>query len=151
MDSFQWDKDVVDDHVSCLVRSSNQAAFQKLELRPADIHPNPNSIEPSKNMPLFTKQWESTVNRTIKVATESNTSSLLQYFGAVKAEFTEFSKSMYWGSQGGEVSRPSCVFWWDLYSFCSAFDNITIFYAPPRVKSQAQPPANDKKGKREIP
>ncbi|KAL0684185.1 hypothetical protein Bca4012_051033 [Brassica carinata] len=134
MDSFQWDKDVVDDHDSCLVRSSNQAAFQKLELRPADIHPNPNSIEPSKNMTLFTKQWEATVNRTIKVATDSNTSSLLQYFGAVKAEFTEFPnvymlmqcmpditsrecmtclekcvvyfKAMYWGSQGGEVSRP---------------------------------------------
>ncbi|KAL0826532.1 hypothetical protein Bca101_050209 [Brassica carinata] len=173
MDSFQWDKDVVDDHVSCLVRSSNQAAFQKLELRPADIHPNPNSIEPSKNMTLFTKQWEATVNRTIKVATDSNTSSLLQYFGAVKAEFTEFPnvymlmqcmpditsrecmtclekcvvyfKAMYWGSQGGEVSRPSCVFRWDLYSFRSAFDNITIFHAPPRVKSQAQPPTNDKK------
>lgn len=175
MDSFQWDKDVVDDHDSCLVRSSNQAAFQKLELRPADIHPNPNSIEPSKNMTLFTKQWEATVNRTIKVATDSNTSSLLQYFGAVKAEFTEFPnvymlmqcmpditsrecmtclekcvvyfKAMYWGSQGGEVSRPSCVFRWDLYSFRSAFDNITIFHAPPRVKSQAQPPTNDKKGK----
>ncbi|CAN6854372.1 unnamed protein product [Brassica oleracea] len=58
-----------------------------------------------------------------------------------------YFKAMYWGSQGGEVSRPSCVFWWDLYSFCSAFDNITIFYAPPRVKSQAQPPANDKKGR----
>ncbi|CAN7123936.1 unnamed protein product [Brassica rapa subsp. narinosa] len=175
MDSFQWDKDDVDDRVSCLVRSSNQAAFKKLELRPADIHPNPNSIEPSKNMTLFTKQWEATVNRTIKVATESNTSSLLQYFGAVKAEFTEFPnvymlmqcmpditsrecmtclekcvayfKVMYWGSRGGEVSRPSCVFRWDLYSFRSAFDNLTIFHAPPRVNSQAQPPTNDKKGR----
>ena len=58
-----------------------------------------------------------------------------------------YFKAMYWGSQGGEVSRPSCVFRWDLYSFHSAFDNITIFHAPPRVKSQAQPPTNDKKGK----
>ncbi|KAJ4888447.1 putative cysteine-rich receptor-like protein kinase 39 [Raphanus sativus] len=169
MNTFQWDKDDVDDHVSCLVRSSNQADFKKLELRPTEIHPNPNSIEPSKNMTLFTEQWEATVNRTIKVATESNTSSLLQYFGAVKAEFTEFPnvymlmqcmpditsrecmiclencvtyfKAMYWGSQGGGVSRPSCVFRWDLYSFHSAFDNITIFHAPPRVK------AHEKKGR----
>ncbi|KAF8108670.1 hypothetical protein N665_0105s0023 [Sinapis alba] len=171
MDSFQWNNDDVDDQVSCLVRSSNQTTFQNLELRPAVIHPSPDSIEPSKNMTLFTKQWEATVNQTIKVATESNTSSQLQYFGAVKAEFTEFPnvymlmqctpditsseckiclencvayfKTQFWGRQGGAVSRPSCIFRWDLYPFHGAFDNVTIFHAPPRV----QPPENDKKGK----
>ncbi|WZY77559.1 hypothetical protein YC2023_023943 [Brassica napus] len=90
MDSFQWNNDDVDDQVSCLVRSSNHTTFQNLELRPAVIHPSPDSIEPSKNTTLFSKQWEATVNRTIQVATEANTSSLLQYIGAVKAEFTEF-------------------------------------------------------------
>ncbi|KAL0844694.1 hypothetical protein Bca101_017940 [Brassica carinata] len=169
MDSFKWGTDDVDDHLSCLVRSSNQAVFRKFELRPAVIHPNPNSIEPSKNMTLFTKQWEATVNRTIKVATESNTSSLLQYFGVVEAEFTEFPKvymlmqctpditspecticlencvalfkTQFWGRQGGAVTRPSCLFRWDLYPFHGAFDNARIFHAPPRVKAHA----NDKK------
>ncbi|KAL0711116.1 hypothetical protein Bca4012_018094 [Brassica carinata] len=169
MDSFKWGTDDVDDHLSCLVRSSNQAVFRKFELRPAVIHPNPNSIEPSKNMTLFTKQWEATVNRTIKVAKESNTSSLLQYFGVVEAEFTEFPKvymlmqctpditspecticlencvalfkTQFWGRQGGAVTRPSCLFRWDLYPFHGAFDNATIFHAPPRVKAHA----NDKK------
>nr|VDC89850.1 unnamed protein product [Brassica rapa] len=171
MDSFQWNNDDVDDQVSCLVRSSNHTTFQNLELRPAVIHPSPDSIEPSKNTTLFSKQWEATVNRTIQVATEANTSSLLQYIGAVKAEFTEFPnvymlmqctpditsrecmiclencvayfKTQFWGRQGGSVSRPSCLFRWDLYRFHGAFDNVTIFHAPPRV----QPPENDKKGK----
>ncbi|KAJ0243214.1 Gnk2-homologous domain-containing protein [Hirschfeldia incana] len=171
MDSFQWGNDDVDDQFSCLVRSSNHTTLQNLELRPAVIHPSPDSIEPSKNMTLFTKQWEETVNQTIKVATESNTSSLLQYFGAVEAEFTEFPrvymlmqcspditspeckiclensvayfKTQFWGRKGGAVSRPSCLFRWDLYPFHGAFDNVTIFHAPPRF----QPPENDKKGK----
>ncbi|KAF8108666.1 hypothetical protein N665_0105s0019 [Sinapis alba] len=171
MDLFQWGIDDVDVHVSCLVRSSNQAAFRKFELRPAVIQPNPNSIEPSKNMTLFSKQWEATVNRTIKVATESNTSSQLQYYGAVEAEFTEFPnvymlmqctpditspeckiclencvehfQTQFWGRQGGGVSRPSCIFRWDLYPFQGAFGNLTIFHAPPRVKAHA----NDKKGR----
>ncbi|KAJ0243213.1 Cysteine-rich receptor-like protein kinase 40 [Hirschfeldia incana] len=169
MDLFKWGTDDVDVHVSCLVRSSNQETFQKFELRPAVIDPNPSSIEPSKNMTLFAKQWEATVNRTIKVATES-TSSLLQYFGVVEAEFTEFPrvymlmqctpsitsrecvicletcvanfKTQFWGRQGSGVSRPSCIFRWDLYPFQGAFDNLTIFHAPPRVKAHA----NDKKG-----
>ncbi|KAL0876895.1 hypothetical protein Bca101_026600 [Brassica carinata] len=171
MDSFQWGNDDVDDKISCLVRSSNHTTFRKLELRPAVIHPSPDSIEPSKNMTLFTKQWEATVNQTIKVATESNASSLLQYFGVVEAEFTEFPKvymlmqctpditspeckiclencvayfkTQFWGRQGGAVSRPSCLFRWDLYPFHGAFDNATIFQAPPRVKAHA----NEKKGK----
>ncbi|KAJ4910182.1 putative cysteine-rich receptor-like protein kinase 39 [Raphanus sativus] len=110
-----WGNDDVDDQVSCLVRSSNHTTFQNLELRPAVIHPSPDSIEPSKNMTLFTKQWEATVNWTIK----------------------------FWGRKGGAVSRPSCLFRWDLYRFHGAFDNVTIFFAPPRF----QPPENDKKGK----
>ncbi|CAH2071593.1 unnamed protein product, partial [Thlaspi arvense] len=52
MDSFTWDKDD-EDHVSCLVRSSNHTTFGKLELRPAIIYPSPLSIEPSKNITLF--------------------------------------------------------------------------------------------------
>ncbi|ESQ38139.1 hypothetical protein EUTSA_v10029445mg [Eutrema salsugineum] len=168
MDSFRWDNDDVD-HVSCL----------SLELRPVVIHPSPLSIEPSKDMALFSKQWEATVNRTVHAATEAETSSLLQYYGVVEAEFTEFPnvymlmqctpditsleckrclencvsyfQKQFWGRQGGEVSRPSCVFRWDLYSFDGAFENVTRVPAPPRNQAQAQPPATgssikDKKG-----
>ncbi|CAH2071575.1 unnamed protein product [Thlaspi arvense] len=59
MDSFKWDNDD-GDHVSCLVRSSNHSTFGSLELEPAIIYPSPLSIEPSKDMTVFRKQWEAT-------------------------------------------------------------------------------------------
>ncbi|CAA7054334.1 unnamed protein product [Microthlaspi erraticum] len=165
MDSFRWDKDG-EDRVSCLVRSSNHTTFGNLELRPANIYPHPDGIEPSKNMTLFQQQWDAMVNRTVESATEANTSTVLKYYGALRDEFTEFPdvymlmqctpditsqdckrclgecvslyKSQYWGRQGGEVNRPSCLFRWDLYAFHNAFGNVTRSPAPPR------PPAREK-------
>ncbi|KAG2276168.1 hypothetical protein Bca52824_058723 [Brassica carinata] len=164
MDSFKWDNDD-GDHVNCLVRSSNHSTFKNFQLVPAVIYPNALTIEPSKDMTLFRQQWEATVNRTIEDAAEAETSSMLKYYSAVEAEFTEFPnvymlmqctpditsreckiclekcatyfKKQFWGRQGGEVSRPSCVFRWDLYAFHGAFDNVTRVPAPPGPQAQA--------------
>ncbi|XP_018455030.1 putative cysteine-rich receptor-like protein kinase 39 [Raphanus sativus] len=181
MNSFNWDNDD-GDHVSCLVRSSNQSTFKNFQLVPAVIYPSPLSIEPSKDLTLFSKQWEAMVNRTVQAAMEAETSSILKYYSAVEAEFTEFPsvymlmqctpditsqeckicleksgtyfKKQFWGRQGGEVSRPSCVFRWDLYAFHGAFDNITRVPLLPggQTQSQAHPPSKessikDKKGR----
>ncbi|KAL0876894.1 hypothetical protein Bca101_026599 [Brassica carinata] len=165
MDSFTWDKDV-EDNVSCLVRTSNPSTFGKLELRPAIIYPSPLSIETSNNMTIFEQEWDGMVNRTVKAATDAETSSVIKYFGAGKAEFTEFRnvymlmqctpditsqdcktclrecvtlfKNQFSGRQGGEVNRPSCFFRWDFYTFHGAFGNVTRVPAPPR------PPAQEK-------
>ncbi|CAN6972418.1 unnamed protein product [Brassica rapa subsp. trilocularis] len=175
MDSFKWDNDD-GDHVNCLVRSSNHSTFKNFQLVPAVIYPNALTIEPSKDMTLFRQQWEATVNRTIEDAAEAETSSILKYYSAVEAEFTEFPnvymlmqctpdiasreckiclekcatyyKKQFWGRQGGEVSRPSCVFRWDLYAFHGAFDNITRVPAPPGPQAQANGTfITDKKGR----
>ncbi|KAL0749084.1 hypothetical protein Bca101_031086 [Brassica carinata] len=170
MNSFHWDNDD-GDHVSCLVRTSNQSTFKNFQLVPAAIYPSPLTIEPSKDMTFFSKQWEATVNRTVQAATEAKNISVLQYYSAVEAEFTEFPnvymlmqctpditsreckicfeksgtyfKKQFWGRQGGEVSRPSCVFRWDLYAFHGAFDNITRVPVLPGGQGQAQPPSKD--------
>ncbi|KAF8049913.1 hypothetical protein N665_2091s0003 [Sinapis alba] len=175
MDSFKWDSDD-GDNVSCLVSSSNHSTLGSLELEPAVIYPSPLSIEQSKNMTLFRQQWEATVNRTLEDATEAETSSILKYYSAVEAEFTEFSnvymlmqctpditsqdckiclekcvtyfKKEFWGRQGGEVSRPSCAFRWDLYAFHGAFENVTRLPAPPGPQAQANGTfITDKKGR----
>ncbi|XP_048596741.1 putative cysteine-rich receptor-like protein kinase 39 [Brassica napus] len=170
MNSFHWDNDD-GDHVSCLVRTSNQSTFKNFQLVPAVIYPSPLTMEPSKDMTLFSKQWEATVNRTVQAATEAKNISVLQYYSAVEAEFTEFPnvymlmqctpditsqdckicleksgtyfKKQFWGRQGGEVSRPSCVFRWDLYAFHGAFDNITRVPVLPGGQGQAQPPSKE--------
>ena len=170
MNSFHWDNGD-GDHVSCLVRTSNQSTFKNFQLVPAAIYPSPLTIEPSKDMTLFSKQWEATVNRTVQAATEAKNISVLQYYSAVEAEFTEFPnvymlmqctpditsqdckicleksgtyfKKQFWGRQGGEVSRPSGVFRWDLYAFHGAFDNITRVPVLPGGQGQAQPPSKD--------
>lgn len=175
MDSFKWDNDD-GDHVSCLVSSSNHSTLGNLELEPSAIYPNALSIESSKDMTLFRQQWEATVNRTLEDATEAETSSILKYYSAVEAEFTEYPnvymlmqctpditsreckiclekcvtyfKKQFWGRQGGEVSLPSYVFRWDLYAFHGAFDNLTRVPAPPRSPAQANGTfITDKKGK----
>ncbi|CAH2071585.1 unnamed protein product, partial [Thlaspi arvense] len=162
-DSYIWASDD-EDRVSCLVRSSNHSTFGNLELDPPVVWPNPDRIQPSKNMTLFIQEWEATVNRTLEAATKAETSSVLKYYSAVEAEFTEFPsvymvmqctpditskdckrclgdcvayyREQYRGRQGGMASRPSCFFRWDLYSFHGAFDNVTRVPAPPRPQAQ---------------
>ncbi|KAF3541949.1 hypothetical protein F2Q69_00021757 [Brassica cretica] len=175
MDSFTWDKDV-EDNVSCLVRTSHPSTFGKLELRPAIIYPSPLGIEASNNMTIFEQEWDGMVNGTVEAATNAETSSVIKYFGAVKAEFTEFPnvymlmqctpditsqdcntclrecvtlfKNQFWGRQGGEVNRPSCFFRWDFYTFHGAFVNVTRVPAPPRPPAQEkESSATDKKGR----
>ncbi|XP_010456914.1 PREDICTED: cysteine-rich receptor-like protein kinase 40 [Camelina sativa] len=68
-DSFIWGGN---DDVSCLVRSSNNSTFRSLQLSPPFV------------------SWEAMVNRTLKAATKANTSSVLKYYSAGKAGFTEF-------------------------------------------------------------
>ncbi|CAH2071589.1 unnamed protein product [Thlaspi arvense] len=172
MDSFTWDKQ---DEI-CLVRSSNHSTYGNLELRPPVLHPSPDSIEPSKNITLFEHQWDAMVNRTVEAATETETSSVLKYYGTDKAEFNEYPnvymmmqctpditsqdckrclgdcvtlyKNQYWGRKGGEVNRPSCFFRWDLYSFHGNFDNLTRVPAPPRPQAQEKESSiTNKKGR----
>ncbi|XP_010422275.1 PREDICTED: putative cysteine-rich receptor-like protein kinase 39 isoform X2 [Camelina sativa] len=166
IDSFTWDKDE-EDNVSCLVSTSNHSTFGNLELRPAVRYESPNSIDPWKNMTLFEQEWNAMANRTLEAAAEAETSLVLKYYSAGKAEFTEFPnvymlmqctpditsqdcktclrecvtlfRKEVWGRQGGEVYRPSCFFRWDTHDFHGAFDNVTRVPAPPR------PPAQEKK------
>ncbi|CAD5327139.1 unnamed protein product [Arabidopsis thaliana] len=177
VDSFTWDKDE-EDNVSCLVSTSNHSTFGNLELRPSVRYQSPNSIEPSKNMTLFEQEWNAMANRTVESATEAETSSVLKYYSAEKAEFTEFPnvymlmqctpditsqdcktclgecvtlfKEQVWGRQGGEVYRPSCFFRWDLYAFHGAFDNVTRVPAPPRPQAQGNESSITKKKGRSI-
>ncbi|KAG7619644.1 Gnk2-homologous domain [Arabidopsis suecica] len=177
VDSFTWDKDE-EDNVSCLVSTSNHSTFGNLELRPSVRYQIPNSIEPSKNMTLFEQEWNAMANRTVESATEAETSSVLKYYSAEKAEFTEFPnvymlmqctpditsqdcktclgecvtlfKEQVWGRQGGEVYRPSCFFRWDLYAFHGAFDNVTRVPAPPRPQAQGNESSITKKKGRSI-
>ncbi|EOA19365.1 hypothetical protein CARUB_v10000412mg [Capsella rubella] len=175
VDSFTWDKDG-EDNVSCLVSTSNHSTFGSLELRPAVRYQSPNNIEPSKNMTLFEQEWNAMSNRTLDAATEAETSLVLKYYSAEKAEFTEFPnvymlmqctpditsqdcktclgecvslfKEQVWGRQGGEVYRPSCFFRWDLYAFHGAFDNVTRVPAPPRPQTQGNESSiTEKKGR----
>ncbi|XP_010432744.1 PREDICTED: putative cysteine-rich receptor-like protein kinase 39 [Camelina sativa] len=162
--SFTWQQDDKDD-VSCLVSSSNHSTFGNLELIPAIGSPSPLSLkyESSKNITLFEQEWNAMANRTIKAAAEAE-KSVLKYYSAVKAEFTEYEnvymlmqctpdiashdcktcleecvalfKKWYWGRQGGEVNLPSCFFRWDLYPFHGAFGNLTRVPAPPRPPVQ---------------
>ncbi|CAA7054332.1 unnamed protein product [Microthlaspi erraticum] len=169
-DSFIWGNDDVD-LVSCLVRSSNHSTFGNLELGPPVVWPSPNRIEPSKNMTLFIQEWDATANRTLEAATRAENSSVLKYYSAVEAGFTEFPnvymlmqctpditskdcgrclgdcvayyREQFRGRQGGMASFPSCFFRWDLY----AFDNVTRVPAPPRPQVQEKGnPTTDKKG-----
>ncbi|KAL0845595.1 hypothetical protein Bca101_018841 [Brassica carinata] len=160
VNSFNWNGDDAD-HVSCLVRTTNNSTFRKLDLGPATSDPSPLNIDSStNNMTLFREEWEATVNRTLADATVNTSASVLKYYGVVNAEFVEFPnvymmmqctpditsgeckrcleecvtyfRDISWGKQGGTVGRPSCVFRWDLYSFYGAFANITRVPAPPR-------------------
>ncbi|KAL1196354.1 Cysteine-rich receptor-like protein kinase 38 [Cardamine amara subsp. amara] len=161
VDSFNWDSDE-GNRVSCLVRTTNHSTYQRLELGPGTIDPNPVSIDTStKNMTLFRQEWEAMVNQTLEVTTNDTlATTVLKNYGAVKAEFIEFPnvymmmqctpditsgeckicleecvtyfKEQFWGRQGGQVSRPSCIFRWDLYDFYGAFANVTRLPAPPR-------------------
>ncbi|XP_010539037.1 PREDICTED: putative cysteine-rich receptor-like protein kinase 39 isoform X1 [Tarenaya hassleriana] len=164
--AYSWDGD---NDVSCVVRYSSSSSFGKLELKPPDSNLHPNNIDTS-NMTFFRQQWESMVNRTLEAASTANTSSVLKYYAVTRAEFTEFPnvfslmqcfpdiseaecnqclgesvsyyQERFWGRQGGEVTRPSCFFRWDLYPFYGAFDNLTRIPSPPRPSPQS-PGGND--------
>ncbi|EOA22246.1 hypothetical protein CARUB_v10002832mg [Capsella rubella] len=164
MDSFIWGG--AENEVSCFLRSSNHSTFGKLLLGPSLMYPNPDTIEGSKNMTLFEQEWDEMVNRTLKAATNAKNSSVLRYYSAEKAGFTEFPdvymmmqcipditpqeckqclehclmyyRKDYQGRRGGMSSLPSCFFRWDQHSFHNAFDNVTGIPAPPR------PPAQEK-------
>ncbi|KAJ4905723.1 putative cysteine-rich receptor-like protein kinase 39 [Raphanus sativus] len=174
MDSFIWGSDD-EDRVSCLLRSSNHS-FGNLELSPPVTGISPDHIGPSINMTLFRQQWEYTVNMTLEAATKPDTSSVHNYYSAVKAEFTAFPnvymlaqctpditsqdckqclevclkyfREQFPGRTGGMVSRPSCLFRWDLFSFHGVFDNVTRVLALPRPQPQEKGSSiPDKKGR----
>ncbi|EOA20131.1 hypothetical protein CARUB_v10000419mg [Capsella rubella] len=176
MDSFIWGGN---DDVSCFLRSSNYSTFGDLLLGPSVVSPSPDLVEGSKNMTLFVKQWEEMVNRTLEAATNAKNSSVLRYYSAEKAGFTEFPdvymmmqcipditsqeckqclgdcltyyRKDYQERKGGMSSLPSCFFRWDLYSFHSrAFDNVTRIPAPPRPPAQEKESCITKKKGRSI-
>ncbi|KAF2580527.1 hypothetical protein F2Q68_00002386 [Brassica cretica] len=146
--SFVWSSDD-EDRFWCLVRSSNQP-FGNLELIPPLIEADPDHIGPSKDMNLFMQQWESTVNKTLEIATKADSSSVHKYYSVVKAEFTEYPnvymmmqcipditsqdckhclgdcveyfRERFRGRKGGIASLPSCLFRWDVDSFHSSFE-----------------------------
>ncbi|XP_019089414.1 PREDICTED: cysteine-rich receptor-like protein kinase 40 isoform X1 [Camelina sativa] len=176
MDSFIWGGN---DDVSCLLRSSNHSTFGILQLGPSVIWPSQDLIESSKNMTLFQRQWEEMVNRTLEATTKAETSSVLKYYSAEKAGFTEFPdvymlmqctpditsqdcrkclgdcvmnyRKDYLERKGGMASLPSCYFRWDLYTYHNAFDNVTRVPAPPRPPTHAKESCiTNKKGRSTI-
>ncbi|EOA19367.1 hypothetical protein CARUB_v10000414mg [Capsella rubella] len=176
--SFTWDQDD-EDKISCLVSSSNQSTFGNLQLTSDIRYETDLTLESdkSKNITLFEKEWNAMANETIKAAAEAENSSVLKYYSAVKAEFTEYPnvymlmqctpditsqdcktclgkcvtlfKEQVWGRQGGGVNYPSCFFRWNLYPFYGAFDNLTSVPAPPRPPAQKKESSiTDKKERR---
>ncbi|CAN8237956.1 unnamed protein product [Cochlearia groenlandica] len=163
-DSFWWVSVYKENSVLCLVHSSNDSMFGRVKLIPPVVQASPNSIEPSKNLTLFFQQWEAIVNKTLEEATTGKPSSVIKYYSAAKAEFTEFPnvymlmqctpdltsqdckkclgvcvryfRKDYRGRDGGMASNPSCYFRWDLYAFHGAFDNVTRVPATPRPQVQ---------------
>ncbi|CAL9232992.1 unnamed protein product [Arabidopsis halleri] len=72
VESFNCDSDD-GDRVSCLVRTTNQSTYRKLELGPATNDPSPVFIDTSaKNMTLFRQEWETMVDRTVEAVTIDN-------------------------------------------------------------------------------
>ncbi|EOA19362.1 hypothetical protein CARUB_v10000409mg [Capsella rubella] len=161
VESFNCDSDPRD-RVSCFVRTTNSSTYGQLELGPATIDPSGAAIDrATKNITLFRQEWDAMVDRTLEVATTDNSTAVLKYFGAVRAEFTEFPnvymmmqctpdltsgackkclqesvnyfKEQFWGRQGGGICRPSCVFRWEIYEFYGAFANAIRVPAPPRA------------------
>ena len=159
-ESYSWVTYQSDD-VSCFIRYTNHSTFGKLDLSPLVINANPSSIDlsKSKNMTIFSQEWNEMVNRTLEVASTPETSSVLKYYNATRTQFTDIPdvyalmqctpdlspsdckmclrqcvtdfQRQYWGRRGGGISRPSCYFRWDIYSFYKAFDNVTRVLAPP--------------------
>ncbi|KAL1196353.1 Cysteine-rich receptor-like protein kinase 37 [Cardamine amara subsp. amara] len=164
-ESYSWVTDQSDD-VSCFLRYTNHSTFGKLELLPLVINANPISLDSSKskNMTIFTQEWNEMVNRMLEVASTPENSSVLKYYNATRTQFTDISdvyalmqctpdlspsdckmclrecvtdfQRQYWGRQGGGISRPSCYFRWDIYPFYKAFDNVARVLVPP-----PQPPS----------
>ncbi|VVB07787.1 unnamed protein product [Arabis nemorensis] len=172
-EAYQWDSEN-DQNVSCLVRYSASPTFGILKLDPLVSVPHA-SVPPTTNLTRFTKEFIAMANRTLKVASKADESSVLKYYGVSSAEFTDspevymlmqctpdlsssdcnhclresltYNLEDYWGKIGGTIIRPSCHFRWDLYSFIGAFDNLQRVSAPPRPP---QPPPQDaqiKKGR----
>ncbi|XP_010422278.1 PREDICTED: cysteine-rich receptor-like protein kinase 40 isoform X2 [Camelina sativa] len=123
--------------------------------------------------------WEVMVNRTLEATTKAETSSVLKYYSAEKAGFTEFPdvymlmqctpditsqdcrkclgdcvmnyRKDYLERKGGMASLPSCYFRWDLYTYHNAFDNVTRVPAPPRPPTHAKESCiTNKKGRSTI-
>ncbi|XP_019090700.1 PREDICTED: cysteine-rich receptor-like protein kinase 38 isoform X2 [Camelina sativa] len=172
VDSFNCDSDDRD-RVSCFVRTTNHSTYRLPEFGPATLDPSPLAIDTStKNMTLFRQEWDAMVDRALEAATVDTSTAVLKYYGAVKAEFTEFPnvymmmqctpditsdeckkclqesvtyfKNQFWGRQGGGICRPSCVFRWDLDAFYGAFANVTRVSAPPRALVPRAQAMNDK-------
>lgn len=167
-EAYHWDSEN-DANVYCLVRYSNISTFGILKLDPLVNVPH-SSAPPTTNLTRFTQEFIAMANRTLEVASKADESSVLKYYGASSAEFTDapevymlmqctpdlssidcnhclrenvrYNLESYWGKIGGTIARPSCYLRWDLYSFVGAFDNLPRVSAPPR------PPPEDSEVKK---
>ncbi|EOA22331.1 hypothetical protein CARUB_v10002938mg [Capsella rubella] len=164
-EAYHWDAEN-DANVSCLVRYSNVHKFGQLKLEQVGNLPH-SSIPPSLNLTRISQEFSAMANRTVEVASTADESSVLKYYGVSSAEFTDtpevymlmqctpdlsssdcnlclrenvrFNQEHNRDRVGGTVSRPSCYFRWDLYSFVGAFNNLERVPAPPRPPQPPQP------------
>ncbi|KAG2330630.1 hypothetical protein Bca52824_001810 [Brassica carinata] len=134
-EAYHWDSETFG-NVSCLVRYSNNPTFGKLNLEPLSNIPHSNVL-PSLNVTRISQEFSARANQTLEVASKADESSVLKYYGALSAEFTDIPESVRYNQEenqkrkGGTVARPSCYFRWDDYTFAGAFVNLERVAAPP--------------------
>ncbi|KAL0712807.1 hypothetical protein Bca4012_019785 [Brassica carinata] len=156
-EAYHWDSETFG-NVSCLVRYSNNPTFGKLNLEPLSNIPHSNVL-PSLNVTRISQEFSARANQTLEVASKADESSVLKYYGALSAEFTDIpevymlmqctpdlssadcyhclKESVRYNQEenqkrkGGTVARPSCYFRWDDYTFAGAFVNLERVAAPP--------------------
>lgn len=147
----------------CMVRYSNVSYTGSLVMEPSHVICDPGDI--NVDLTVVDRVYDELMVRTTAAASNRSSSFEQKYYAAEAASLKNFEtmytmmqcapdvssqdcefclnksvaeyKSSCRGKQGGWVSRPSCYFRWEMYSFSEAFDTITL--PPPSLT----PPASD--------
>uniref|UniRef100_A0A0D3E9A2 Cysteine-rich receptor-like protein kinase 35 n=1 Tax=Brassica oleracea var. oleracea TaxID=109376 RepID=A0A0D3E9A2_BRAOL len=154
----------------CMVRYSNVSFTGSLVMEPSHVICDPGDI--NVDFTVFDRVYEELMVRTTAAASNRSSSFEQKYYAAEAASLKNFEtmytmmqcapdvssrdckfclnksvaeyKSSCRGKQGGWVSRPSCYFRWEMYSFSEAFDTITLPPPPPHPSPPSlTPPASD--------
>nr|VDC60726.1 unnamed protein product [Brassica rapa] len=154
----------------CMVRYSNVSYTGSLVMEPSHVICDPGDI--NVDLTVVDRVYDELMVRTTAAASKRSSSFEQKYYAAEAASLKNFEtmytmmqcapdvssqdcefclnksvaeyKSSCRGKQGGWVSRPSCYFRWEMYSFSEAFDTITLPPPPPHQSPPSlTPPASD--------